>query len=44
MTTDTGDTRPEGGSCAAKDSPLGEAVTGGDILPEAEVEIGTVSG
>lgn len=37
VTTDTGDTRPEGGSCAVKDSPLGEVVTGGDILLEGEV-------
>lgn len=44
MTTDTGDARPEGGSCAARDSPLGEAVTGGDILLEAEVKTGAVSG
>lgn len=36
--TDSGETRPEGGSCAVRDSPLGEEVTGGDVLPEAEVD------
>lgn len=44
VTTDRGDIRPEVGSCAVKDSPLGEAVTGGDILPRAEVEVVTELG
>lgn len=44
VTTERGETPPEVGSRVGKDSQLGEAVTEGDILPEAEVETGMVIG